>query len=336
MAPEQAAGRADQIDPRTDVYGLGAILYEILAGQPPFTGPDIVERSAESAGGATDPAARLNAEVPPGLEVVCLRALAKKPSDRYASASELGQQVQQWQDVQRRQAEEALRQQTRILHSIINSMADGVVVADREGRFMLFNPAADRLLGIGSTDTPPEQWAERYGCYRPDGVTPYRTEDLPLVRAFRGEEADGVELFMRNAQLPEGIFISVNARPLKGDDGVLQGGVAVFRDITGQKRIESALRESQERYRSVIAAMREGIVLFSADGQILDCNASANASSASPPSRSSNDRLAIRAGARSARTALGSQKTSFPRSSPCARAVPATTSSWASTSPIMP
>ena len=275
MAPEQAAGRVDLIDHRTDVYGLGAILYEILTGQPPFTGPDILEVLRRVKDEQPIQPVQLNPEVPPALQLVCLQALAKKPADRYATASELGQLVQQWQDVQRRQAEDALRQQTRILHSIIDSMADGVVVADSDGRFMLFNPAADRLLGIGSTDTPPDRWAERYGCYRTDGVTPYRTEDLPLVRAFRGDEADGVELFMRNENLPAGMLISVNARPLKDDNGMLQGGVVVFRDITDQKHAGEALRESEERYRSVITAMKEGIVLFAADGNILACNASA-------------------------------------------------------------
>jgi serine/threonine protein kinase len=275
MAPEQAAGRVDLVDRRTDIYGLGAILYEILTGRPPFTGPDIIDVLRRVQEEQPIPPLRLNPEVPPALEIVCLQALAKKRADRYALAGELAQQVQQWQDVQRRQAEDALRQQTRILHSILDSMADGVVVADRDGRFMLWNPAADRLVGIGSTDSPPEQWVERYGCYRPDAVTPYRTEDLPLVRAMRGEEADGVEMLMRNADLSEGILISVNARPLKDENGSLQGGVAVFRDITDQKSTEAALRESEERYRSVVTAMKEGIVLFAADGSILACNASA-------------------------------------------------------------
>ena len=181
MAPEQAAGRVDLIDQRTDVYGLGAILYEILTGRPPFSGSEVVDVLRRVKEEQPIPPLRLNPDVPPALQLVCLKALSKKPADRYAAASDLAQQVQQWQDVQRRQAEDALRQQTRILHSILDSMADGVVVADLDGRFMLFNPAAERVLGIGLTEAPAEQWAERYGCFRSDGVTRYLTEDLPLV-----------------------------------------------------------------------------------------------------------------------------------------------------------
>jgi PAS domain S-box-containing protein len=265
----------DLIDRRTDVHGLGAILYEILTGQPPFAGPDILDIMRRVQEEQPAPPARLNPEVPPALELVSLKALAKKPSDRYATASELARQVQQWQEVQRRQAGDALRQQTRILHSILDSMADGVVVADRDGEFILFNTAAERRLCIGLTDAPPEQWSERYGTFLPDRVTPYTTDALPLVRAIRGKESDGVEIFMRNANLPEGVVISVNGQPLKDDAGVLQGGVVVFRDITDQKRAEEALRESEDRYRSVITAMKEGIVLFAADGNILACNGSA-------------------------------------------------------------
>jgi PAS domain S-box-containing protein len=275
MAPEQAAGRVDLIDPRTDVYGLGAILYEILAGHPPFAGPEILEVLRRVQEEEPIPPVRLNPGVPPALQAVCLHALAKQPSDRYASASELAQQVQQWQDVQRRQAEEALRQQTRILHSILDSMADGVAVADREGKLMLFNRTAERVIGIGLTDAPVEQWSQRYGCYRPDGATPFPSEELPLARAIRGEEMDGVEVLIRNANLPEGALISVSGRPFKDDDGMFRGGSVVFRDVTDQRRAQEALRESEERYRSVITAMKEGIVLLAADGSILACNTSA-------------------------------------------------------------
>ncbi len=96
MAPEQAAGRLDCIEARTDVYGLGAILYEILTDQPPFRGADqqeVLRRVREEQ--PARPRA-LHAEAPPALEAVCLKALAKQPSERYPSAAELARDVQQW------------------------------------------------------------------------------------------------------------------------------------------------------------------------------------------------------------------------------------------------
>jgi serine/threonine-protein kinase len=96
MAPEQAAGRLDLIDRRTDVYGLGAMLYEILTGQPPFNGtdaPEVLRKVQEE-----DPTrpCLLNPAAPRALEAVCLRALRKKPAERYDTARALAQEVQRW------------------------------------------------------------------------------------------------------------------------------------------------------------------------------------------------------------------------------------------------
>jgi eukaryotic-like serine/threonine-protein kinase len=99
MAPEQASGRHDLVDERTDVYGLGAILYEILTGRPPFIGPKtaaVIDKVCHQPPIpprqiVTGMAARFE-----GLEAVCLKALEKSPSARYASASKLAQEVQRW------------------------------------------------------------------------------------------------------------------------------------------------------------------------------------------------------------------------------------------------
>src|SRR5262249_8387781 len=96
MAPEQAAGRVDLIGPHTDVYGLGAILYEILAGGPPSTGSGIRELLAKVEHEDPIRPGTLVADVPPGLEGICLRALAKAPGARHTSAGELAGEVQRW------------------------------------------------------------------------------------------------------------------------------------------------------------------------------------------------------------------------------------------------
>jgi serine/threonine-protein kinase len=97
MAPEQAEGRPDVLGARTDVYGLGAILYEILTGQPPFTGEgDMLEVLRRVREEAPAPPRRLVAGAPPALEAVCLKALAKKPVDRYPAAKDVADEVQRW------------------------------------------------------------------------------------------------------------------------------------------------------------------------------------------------------------------------------------------------
>jgi len=96
MAPEQAAGRVDLIERRSDVYGLGAVLYEILTGRPPFSGSDSLEVMRKVQSEEPQRPRDLCREVPAALEAVCLRALAKRPAARYASAKELAEELKRW------------------------------------------------------------------------------------------------------------------------------------------------------------------------------------------------------------------------------------------------
>ncbi len=96
MAPEQALGRHDLVDERTDVYGLGAILYEILTGRPPFIAPKTSEIIRKVIQEAPTPPRQILATIPPGLEGVCLKALRKPSGERYATAAELAQEVQRY------------------------------------------------------------------------------------------------------------------------------------------------------------------------------------------------------------------------------------------------
>src|SRR5947208_15355753 len=138
-------------------------------------------------------------------------------------------------------SEQALRVQTRMFQSVLDSMDEGLVTADENGKFLLWNPAAEKILGMGAMDLSIQEWAPHYGCYLPDAVTPFPTDQLPLVRAIRGEPAD-VEMFVRNPKLEQGVWIEVTGRPLKDEDGVLRGGVVAFRDVTRTKASEREIR----------------------------------------------------------------------------------------------
>jgi PAS domain S-box-containing protein len=144
---------------------------------------------------------------------------------------------------------EDLKQQTAILQLILNSMGDGVIVADEKGKFLIFNPAAEEMFGIGSTDTTPDEWSATYGLFLPDGRTPYAPADLPLARAIRGFSVDALEIFVRHARHPEGLWTKVNGRPLFDDTGMLRGRVIVCRNVTGDKQAEETLRQSEAQLR---------------------------------------------------------------------------------------
>ena len=125
-----------------------------------------------------------------------------------------------------------LHRRVQLLDAILRSMSDGVVVVDRNARLTYVNDRVERLLGVGLTELPPDEWVELYGLFRPDQVTPFNNDDLPLLRATRGESSDNVEMFVRNAHVPRGVFISVDGRPLRDPAGEVSGGVAVVRDLS--------------------------------------------------------------------------------------------------------
>jgi signal transduction histidine kinase len=145
--------------------------------------------------------------------------------------------------VQLASVREALESQTRLLQSVMDNMGDGVVVADATGKFLMFNPAAERILGVGLTPTAPQEWATTYGTFLPDGVTQFPAQELPLTRAIRGEVCDQVEMFIRNAKVPQGVWIEVSGRPIRDGKATLQGGVVVLRDVSERKQVQEKIRK---------------------------------------------------------------------------------------------
>ena len=147
-----------------------------------------------------------------------------------------------------------MRKQTQILRSVLDGMGDGVVVADEKGEFLLWNPAAERIIGVGPTPTGPAEWSRTYGCFLPDAATPFPSDDLPLARAIRGVESDNVEMFLRNPKEAEGVWAVFTGRPLRDEQGLLRGGVVVLHDISERKRAEGRIRRLNEELEERVRA----------------------------------------------------------------------------------
>lgn len=96
MAPEQAAAHAEQVDERTDVFGLGAVLFEILTGRPPRTGPGVKTIIEDAVRRPVMRARQVLSDVPAALDAVCAKALALAPGDRYPAAVDLAREIQRY------------------------------------------------------------------------------------------------------------------------------------------------------------------------------------------------------------------------------------------------
>jgi PAS domain S-box-containing protein len=252
MAPEQAAGRPDLIDRRTDVYGLGTMLYEVLTGQPPFTGANTLEVLRRVREEEPAPPRVAWPDVPLALEAVCLKALTKRPTDRPASASELGQEVQQWQEVQRRQAAEALRASEALYHSLVETLPLGLYRKDLQSRFIFGNrrfcdglgKTLDQILGKTDFDFFPAPLAEKY---QRDDMLVHRT-GKPYATAEDHVTAQGQKLFVEVVKSP--IFDAV---------GQVIGTQGIFWDVTERNRTEDELRKSRERFELAVLGSQDGL-----------------------------------------------------------------------------
>jgi predicted Ser/Thr protein kinase len=93
MAPEQAHGEANRIGPRTDIFNLGALFYELLTGRPPYQADDAVAAWEQACAVQVTPPRQLNRRIPRALERICLKALAADVEQRYASARRMAQSL---------------------------------------------------------------------------------------------------------------------------------------------------------------------------------------------------------------------------------------------------
>ena len=174
-----------------------------------------------------------------------------------------------------------LRERADVLEIVFNSMREGVLVNDETGRRLLANASALELAGTEEAGEI-EQWAEQFGIYLPDGETLLPVDRNPMVRAFSGETTDWCELFVRNPQRPDGVYLSVSARPLKRDYKGLSAGVAVFQDITETKaaqarlhEIMSDLRDQKELMAATFDSIRDGVMVSDDSGGFLYVNPAA-------------------------------------------------------------
>ncbi len=177
-----------------------------------------------------------------------------------------------------------LRNRVDLMETIFNSMEEGVIALDGQGDRLLFNEGAVRLGGLREPNRNIDEWAALHGIYRPDKETLLPVDENPMVLAMRGQETNGYEVFVRNEVQPQGIYVSVNGRPLKDNSGGPGGGVVVFQDVNDRKATEDRLQqtivelgEQSELLRTILDSIQEGIIVSDNSGEFLYINPGAKA-----------------------------------------------------------
>ena len=172
-----------------------------------------------------------------------------------------------------------MRNQVDVMDIILNSMEEGIIATDQNGQRLVYNSGAVRIGGEREPTDKIDEWAALHGVYRLDKETLLPVDENPLVLAMRGQETDGIEVFVRNEMRPEGSYVSVTGRPLKDTSNRQGGGLVVFRDITGRKATETRLqqtvgelREQSELLQTIFDSIQEGIIVSDESGEFLYIN----------------------------------------------------------------
>jgi PAS domain S-box-containing protein len=249
MAPEQALGSIDEIDERTDVYGLAAILYDILTGRPPFYGDDVVAVMNAVAREQPTPPSEVVPGVPPELEHICLRGLAKQREQRWQSVTELSAAVQGWVNAL---AERKRTEQER--ERFFDLSLDLLAILDRGGRIRQSNAAWGSQLG----------WSEqeRADTDLVEFIAPEHRElaKVKLDELWAGAHVIEFQLRMLRADGAKR-WIDLRARRLPDEAGIY----VVGRDVTER-------HQSEQQFIGLLESAPDATCVIDEHGEIVLVN----------------------------------------------------------------
>ncbi len=156
-------------------------------------------------------------------------------------------------------ASEALRARSDALHqAVIEALPVGVTVMDPSGKCLINNPAASKIIGRAPTEADSDL-SQAFGAFKADGVTPFPNEQLPIYRAFAGEEAPEAEMVLRQGRPENDRRILGRAQPIRDASGKIIAGLAVTQDVTQQRKLEREITTRNEQLAASEAA-KNGLI----------------------------------------------------------------------------
>lgn len=173
-----------------------------------------------------------------------LRVIKTKAHDERPGLEQTTAQLRELVD--KNESQKALYQFPKILHKILHNPAVGAIILGPNGEHLLFNTAAERLLG---SDLMADALAEKsgnFGFYQTDKVTKYTNEQLPWQRAVFGEQVPEVDLFVRRQGYIDGLWIKATSTALKSETNDIGGAVVFLVDITEQVQVENQIQSTCE------------------------------------------------------------------------------------------
>ena len=168
---------------------------------------------------------------------------------------------------ERKEAEIKLDRDKNFVRTLLDNLSDGIVFCDRDGTITLFNQATRNFHGLPQKAISPEQWAEHYNLYLPDGQTKMSKPEIPLFRALMGESVRDVEMMIVPKQGKARILLA-NGDPIIDSNGHKIGAVVAMRDITERQQAEAELNLERVFIKTLLENLSDGIVACDADGTL--------------------------------------------------------------------
>jgi len=164
------------------------------------------------------------------------------------------------QHAERDRVEAELRAEVQLLHNVLEQAPIGLYVVDAAGREIVVSPETRKMLEGIQTSGQLQDWAGKLGVFSADKASPWPLEDLPVMRALRGETTRGAEMFIRSLNNPEGGWHEVHAAPLRSSaDQSVAGAIVSFVDCRARKFLEE---EAATQNTSLMAAEAEKLEII--------------------------------------------------------------------------
>lgn len=168
-------------------------------------------------------------------------------------------------------ADRLLAEEKTKLQSILDNMAEGIVVSDSDGKYIFFNKAAENIVGISLRQQNLAEWQKTFSVLRPDKVTAVPMDTYPLTKALKGH-VSRVEQYIKNNKLKKDTYLLVSESPLRNDQGKITGGIAILSDISVLKETEEKLFNEKAQAEAVLSSIGDGVLAVDTAGRIIHFN----------------------------------------------------------------
>ncbi|MBW1294326.1 PAS domain-containing protein [Aquimarina litoralis] len=202
----------------------------------------------------------------------CLQWISWELRPWYNKEGKVGGLLKHTSDISKLKQAETLSEERKVfLEVILDSLDVGVVSCDDRGLLTLFNETAKKWHGLQARPISPSELSTYYGLCKPDGITPLKEEEIPLLQALKGRQVLNEEIVITSKNEKKRQVVT-NGSQLLGINGEIKGAVVAMHDVTDRKIAEEKLKISEQAFRGNFESAATGMAIIGLDGRWVEVN----------------------------------------------------------------